>query len=161
MGVIRKVISGTAAICTGGLSLGVLQFRSDTERSTRQTRLLREEMERQHRERMEMDAAYLEASRIALSDKGKTSMKAKDPHRESVTTQLDNIARLAILKEKGALTDEEFESEKKKLLSKLAYPDTLFEVKCQVCQAVFGVSSSGQVSTRYSTCTCGAVVGPF
>ena len=41
MGFLRKIVSGSAAAATGGLSLGVFQFRSDTERGTRQTKKLR------------------------------------------------------------------------------------------------------------------------
>lgn len=41
MGIIRKALSGTAAAITGGASLTVLQFRSDTERNTRQIKKLR------------------------------------------------------------------------------------------------------------------------
>lgn len=140
MGVIRKVISGTAALCTGGLSLGVLQFRSDTERGTRQTRLLREEMERQHRERMKMDEAYIAAYQQAIpgqgtihsnayaaafnslpSSVGSTSQPISRPAIETITSQLENIARLALLRDKGALTDTEFETEKQKVLNGLGY----------------------------------------
>ena len=78
MGLIRKVISGSAAMATGGLSLGVVQYRSDTERATRQTKLLRQEMERQHAEMLalqeeqsvraeaEMQAAQLELQAAQL-----------------------------------------------------------------------------------------------
>ena len=44
MGIIRKLISGSLAAGTGGASLGVVQFRSDTERGTRQTKKLRQEL---------------------------------------------------------------------------------------------------------------------
>jgi len=44
MGLIRKVISGSAAVATGGMSLGVVQFRSDTERGTRQISKLRRDL---------------------------------------------------------------------------------------------------------------------
>jgi len=47
MGIIRKVLSGSAAIMTGGASLTVLQFRSDTERGTRQTKKLRNTVKNQ------------------------------------------------------------------------------------------------------------------
>ena len=46
MGIIRKAISGSMAVATGGLSLGVVQFRSDTERNTRQLVKLRQETAR-------------------------------------------------------------------------------------------------------------------
>jgi len=42
MGIIRKAISGSLAVFSGGASLGLVQFRSDTERGTRQTKKLRE-----------------------------------------------------------------------------------------------------------------------
>lgn len=44
MGIIRKVISGSAAVATGGASLAVIQYRSDTERNTRQLVKLRQEV---------------------------------------------------------------------------------------------------------------------
>lgn len=47
MGFIRKTIAGTAAVMTGGASLAVIQFRSDTERGTRETKKLRQELARQ------------------------------------------------------------------------------------------------------------------
>lgn len=49
MGFIRKVVSGTAASVTGGASLFLIQFRSDTERGTHQTRKLRGDLQRQNR----------------------------------------------------------------------------------------------------------------
>lgn len=48
MGLIRKAISGSLAAATGGLSLFVVQYRSDTERAARQTKLLRKEIQRQN-----------------------------------------------------------------------------------------------------------------
>lgn len=44
MGLIRKIISGTAASLTGGASLGIVQFRSDTERGTHQLKKLRRDL---------------------------------------------------------------------------------------------------------------------
>jgi len=41
MGILRKVISGSAAFATGGASLAAVQFRSDTERNTREIKKLR------------------------------------------------------------------------------------------------------------------------
>jgi hypothetical protein len=46
MGIIRKVISGSAAVATGGVSLAAIQFRSDTERAAYQTKKLRQAVER-------------------------------------------------------------------------------------------------------------------
>ena len=45
MGILRKVIAGTGAIMTGGASLAAVQFRSDTERNTRQIKKLRQAVE--------------------------------------------------------------------------------------------------------------------
>ena len=42
MGIIRKAISGSLAVFTGGASLGLVQFRSDTERGTREMKKLRQ-----------------------------------------------------------------------------------------------------------------------
>lgn len=44
MGILRKAISGSAAFMTSGASLGLIQFRSDTERNTRQLKKLTEEI---------------------------------------------------------------------------------------------------------------------
>lgn len=46
MGMIRKTLSGTAAVVTGGLSLAVFQFRSDTERNSLQVKKMRREFEK-------------------------------------------------------------------------------------------------------------------
>jgi len=47
MGIIRKVLSGSAAMMTGGASLAAFQFRSDTERGTRETKKLRKTIQNQ------------------------------------------------------------------------------------------------------------------
>ena len=47
MGIVRKVLSGSAAMMTGGASLAVFQFRSDTERGTRETKKLRKTIQNQ------------------------------------------------------------------------------------------------------------------
>lgn len=44
VGLLRKIISGTAASLTGGASLGIVQFRSDTERGTHQLKKLRRDI---------------------------------------------------------------------------------------------------------------------
>jgi len=46
MGILRKVISGSAAFMTGGASLAVIQFRSDTERTTHEIKKLRKSIDR-------------------------------------------------------------------------------------------------------------------
>jgi hypothetical protein len=46
MGILRKAIAGTGAFMTGGASLALVQFRSDTERNTREIKKLREAVER-------------------------------------------------------------------------------------------------------------------
>ncbi len=45
MGILRKAIAGTGAFMTSGASLAVVQFRSDTERNTRQIKKLRQAVE--------------------------------------------------------------------------------------------------------------------
>lgn len=47
MGILRKTVAGTLAAFTGGASLAAVQFRSDTERGTRETKKLRKEIGRQ------------------------------------------------------------------------------------------------------------------
>lgn len=46
MGIIRKALAGSAAVATGGASLLVFQFRSDTERNTREIKKLRKSVDR-------------------------------------------------------------------------------------------------------------------
>jgi hypothetical protein len=43
MGIIRKALSGSAALATNGMSLLFFQFRSDTERNTREIKRLRKQ----------------------------------------------------------------------------------------------------------------------
>ena len=80
MGLIRKAIAGTAAAATGGLSLGVVQYRSDTERGARQTKLLRQELQRQNAQELallEAQQAELEARRLAQSNNNPSHERPK------------------------------------------------------------------------------------
>ena len=134
MGLIRKIVSGSAAVATGGLSLGVIQFRSDTERGTRQTKLSRQAMEREHQESMELQRRQMisdEAEMIAIQQSRSVAMArntavqqsapqiAQNSHhvaqsapQANISDRLEDIARLASLRDSGVLTEEEFESEK-------------------------------------------------
>jgi hypothetical protein len=134
MGLIRKIISGSAAVATGGMSLGVIQFRSDTERGTRQTKLSRQAMEREHQESMELQRRQMisdEAEMIAIQQSRSAAMArntavqqsapqvAQNSHhvaqsapQANISDRLEDIARLASLRDSGVLTEEEFESEK-------------------------------------------------
>ncbi|CAB4721905.1 unannotated protein [freshwater metagenome] len=134
MGLIRKIVSGSAAVATGGLSLGVIQFRSDTERGTRQTKLSRQAMEREHQESMELQRRQMisdEAEMIAIQQSRSVAMArntavqqsapqiAQNSHHVAqsvpevnISDRLEDIARLASLRDSGVLTEEEFESEK-------------------------------------------------
>jgi hypothetical protein len=127
MGLIRKIVSGSAAVATGGLSLGVIQFRSDTERGTRQTKLSRQAMEREHQESMELQRRQMlsdEAEMIAIQQSRSAAMARNTAVQQSapqiaqsvpevnISDRLEDIARLASLRDSGVLTEEEFESEK-------------------------------------------------
>jgi hypothetical protein len=134
MGLIRKFISGSAAVATGGLSLGVVQFRSDTERAAHQTKLLKEEMEREHEETMALRRRQMasdEAEMIAIKQARSAAMARNNAVSQStpqvvqkvhhvvqstpqanISDRLEDIARLASLRDSGVLTEEEFESEK-------------------------------------------------
>lgn len=132
MGLIRKVISGSAAIATGGASLGVVQFRSDTERVAHQVKLQRLQEQQQHEELMEMysnQAAAMKAEREAASElnhsevqQSAMSAPAVDPasrRHDSAPTVADRLAdieRLAALRKSGVLTDAEYEVEKLAIL---------------------------------------------
>ena len=127
MGLIRKVISGSLGYATSGLSLGVVQFRSDTERGTRQTKLLRQEMERGHDDTMALQRQKMisdEAEMIAIQQTRSAvvarniAVSQNTPHavpsasQINISDHLDDIARLASLRDSGVLTEEEFELEK-------------------------------------------------
>lgn len=127
MGLIRKVISGSLGYATSGLSLGVVQFRSDTERGTRQAKLLRQEMERGHDDTMalqrqkmisdEVEMIAIQQTRSAVVARN-IAVSQSTPHavpsasQINISDHLDDIARLASLRDSGVLTEEEFELEK-------------------------------------------------
>ena len=102
MGLLRKVISGSLALGTGGLSLGVVQYRSDTERNTRQVALLRQDEQRRQQELM--------AVRVQETSTG--------PEAQSVL--LGQIERLHALHLAGALSREEFEAEKRSRMTQIS-----------------------------------------
>lgn len=107
MGLIRKVISGAAAVATGGASLAVVQFRSDTERGTRQTKLLRRDL-------------AASAARAAVPVGPPVVAEPSLPGRDGAD-ELELIRRLHALKAAGALTEEEFELEKRQLLARASH----------------------------------------
>lgn len=135
MGLLRKAISGTLAVSTGGLSLGVVQYRSDTERGTRQTKLLREDEERRYQESMSLAAAQaglaaahagLDAQLALNAQAMAQSMYAPAHYSEEIfsvsATQSDSLAeieRLHALHLAGALTKEEFEAEKRSRMNQI------------------------------------------
>jgi hypothetical protein len=89
VGLIRKVISGSAAVATGGLSLGLVQFRSDTERGTRQTKLARQDLERQHQEvlRVEQERFALEQERLALMRERAAVAASRNEHAAALSSE--------------------------------------------------------------------------
>lgn len=129
MGILRKAISGSLALGTGGLSLGVVQYRSDTERAARQTKLLRQEMQREHADTMAMyalqqAAADAEATIAALQYSGPSAAQAASfevaaPQASPGTAveRVANLARLAALRDSGVLTDDEYERERAAILN--------------------------------------------
>jgi hypothetical protein len=130
MGVIRKFISGTAAAITGGASLGVIQFRSDTERGTRQTKLLRQDLERQHAELLRQQELQAQAEQnevVALhvvqsqrQVKPVETMSSTSVSSQSqISNDLENLQRLVNLRDAGVLTEDEFEREKSAILKRL------------------------------------------
>jgi hypothetical protein len=106
MGLIRKTISGTAAVMTGGLSLGVVQYRSDTERGTRQTKLLRKEQQ----------AGNGHLARLAASQASAAPMISPQETSDGTAERLERLQRLHELKVAGVLTDAEFQAQKRALL---------------------------------------------
>lgn len=139
MGFLRKTISGSLAVITNGLSLPLVQFRSDTERGTRQTKLLRLEMERQHKERLQFEREQMQtllseasSSNPSLSVPVQTVWTSRkealvgsvsDPRNASNTptliSVLESIDRLAALRDHGTLTEEEFRIQKESLLKSI------------------------------------------
>lgn len=130
MGVIRKFISGTAAAVTGGASLGVIQFRSDTERGTRQTKLLRQDLERQHAEllRQQELQAQAEQNEVIALHIAQSQRQVKPPEaiaspsvssESQISNDLENLQRLVKLRDAGVLTEDEFEREKSAILRRL------------------------------------------
>lgn len=130
MGLIRKAISGTAAIATGGASLGVVQWRSDTERVAHQTKLLRKEIERQHEESLALQKDHVQVHESQRDRTGQvpspgsvmtntTALESTASGPVSMSHRLDDIARLSRLRNAGVLSEEEFQAEKRSILSAL------------------------------------------
>ena len=126
MGLFRKVISGSAAVATGGLSLAAVQYRSDTERGTRQTKLLREEQQKAN----DLALAELEVQHEILKAQTQSMKRQLPAERVSVpveeskpiagTTPLEQVEmleRASSLFERQVLTPEEFEAEKAKIIA--------------------------------------------
>jgi len=129
MGLLRKAISGTLAVGTGGLSLGVVQYRSDTERGTRQTKLMRQDEERRHQEMLALELSAQAAVRRAASEQRMFTQTATSTSRldapvpletETQSDLLAQIERLHALHLAGALTKEEFEAEKQSRINQLS-----------------------------------------
>ena len=133
MGLIRKSLS----IATGAAFFpGIVQYRSDTERGTHQTKLLRQDEARRHQEAMTLAAAQarLAAARAGLDAQVALNAQAmaqanyapvqyaqeiqSAPAKQS--DLLAEIERLHALHLAGALTKEEFESEKRSRMSLIA-----------------------------------------
>ena len=116
MGLIRKIVSGSAAMATGGMSLGLIQFRSDSERG--------EELQRQQMVSDKAEMIAIEQSRSAAIARNTAVQQsapqvAQNAHhvvqsapQANISDRLEDIARLASLRDSGVLTEEEFESEK-------------------------------------------------
>ncbi len=148
MGIIRKTIASTLAVSTGGASLAFVQFRSDTERSTRQTKLLRLEQERaihlgeqqlheaqkqralSDLERRRNDAIQASASvrtrshdqvaRAVDAPRSETTSGGGGTETVSVPEKVaDALERLYALKLKGLLSDSEYAEKKVELLRDL------------------------------------------
>ena len=132
MGLLRKLIAGSAAVTTGGLSLGVVQFRSDTERSTRELKLQRLQDKQQHEELKAMyadEAAAIEAERSSPSVSSQARPRQATPslpraeidHQQevSIADRLGSLERLVALRDSGVLTSVEFEQEKQAILREI------------------------------------------
>jgi hypothetical protein len=132
MGLLRKLISGSAAVATGGISLGVVQFRSDTERSTRELKLQRLQDRQQHEELKAMyadEAAAIEAERASASisfearrHQATTSLRPADTDHQqekSIADRLGDLERLVALRDSGVLSQVEYEQEKQAILREI------------------------------------------
>ena len=118
MGWIRKSLS--LGLGVTGLP-GVVQYRSDTERGTRQVALLRQDEYRRHQELMALQAnaqaAELRAAnqQLTRAQSAPSLIQQFSPAPLKSETQSDLLAqieRLHALHLAGVLTKEEFEAEK-------------------------------------------------
>lgn len=120
MGLIRKSLS----IATGGLLVpGLVQYRSDTERGTRQVKLLRQDEERRHQELLALEAgrSVNQQGRVAQNSPAPVRQSAHVPQRSETQGELlAQIERLHALHLVGALTLEEFEAEKRARINQIS-----------------------------------------
>lgn len=132
MGLIRKTIAGSLAIGTGGLSLGAVQWRSDTERVAHQTKLLREEMERanevarqglveaqKQNAQIQNQIAHAEAAKtqaIALGTPMNSTVTSPNPTSTPLSIA-SALSRLHGLQGRGLLSPDEYMSKKSELLA--------------------------------------------
>lgn len=122
MGFIRKAISSTVFLGTG---VPVVQFRSDTERGTRQTKLLRREIERQGRAAASQSQAFLSAQQLPVETaEPRASREAKAPAPKKSESKIERdmrryelLSKLGELRDTGVLSEAEFQAEKGSLLS--------------------------------------------
>ncbi len=120
MGIIRKILSSTAAASTGGLSLFVIPFRNDTERTTREVKKTRRSLNRQgrlmaHSQKYSADDAMrLNQSNAPQKVLNGDETSAKVASSSSLSEQL---AQLHLLHEVGALSDDEFATAKTSILN--------------------------------------------
>jgi hypothetical protein len=134
MGLIRKSFAGSLAVMSGGLSLGVVQFRSDTERVAYQTKLLRQEQERANEiARQGLLAAQKQNAQvqneIALAKASNAqAVRVTEGHHHSSFPQAtastplsiaNALSRLHTLQNRGLLSAEEYSSKKSELLSSM------------------------------------------
>ena len=112
MGILRKVISGTMAVGTGGLSLMAVQYRSDTERGTRATKQLRNEVARQN---ANFIPGYETQQFAPLPMVSYPVIPPAAPVQPS-KVKYETLRKAADLRRDGAITEGEFQALKKSIL---------------------------------------------
>jgi len=121
VGFIRKAISSTVFLGTG---VPVVQFRSDTERGTRQTKLLRREIERQGRAATAQSREFASTQQLPVEKvEPRVPREAKAPTPKKSESKIEQdmrryelLSKLGELRDKGVLSEAEFQAEKGSLL---------------------------------------------
>lgn len=110
MGYLRKMLSIGSTFATG---VPVVQFRSDTERAARQTKLLRQDVARNSFSGPPM------VMRQTTPAAKRASANRQSNNRAKRLSSLDDLQRLHTLLEQGVITEDEFAEAKSEIMRSL------------------------------------------